>query len=105
MSINKNLNSNSNPPEKSFNVIISCSLSKDVTVYSNDYNCEELNNPFNAYVKHHYTILDLLNILSNIAKEKLNDNKKHLDYYVNKWKQILEDCKGWIVDEEIVEQQ
>ena len=105
MSINKNLNSNNNPPEKSFNVIISCSLSKDVTVYSNDYNCEELNNSFNAYVKHHYTILDLLNILSNIAKEKLNDNKKHLDYYVNKWKQILEDCKGWIVDEEIVEQQ
>ena len=104
MSINKNLNSNNNPPEKSFNVIISCSLSKDVTVYSNDYNCEELNNPFNVYVKHHYTISDLLNILSNIAKEKLNDNKKHLDYYVNKWKQILEDCKGWIVDEEIVEQ-
>ena len=65
----------------------------------------QLNNPFNTYVKHHYTISDLLNILSNIAKEKLNDNKKHLDYYVNKWKQILEDCKGWIVDEEIVEQQ
>ena len=101
MSINKN--SNNNPPEKSFNVTISCSLSKDVTVYSNDYNCEELNNPFNAYVKHHYTISNLLNILSNIAKEKLNE--KLNENYMNKWKQILEDCKGWIVDEEIVEQQ
>lgn len=99
MSINKSLNSNNNSSEKPFNVTISCSLSKDVTVYSNDYNCEELNNPFNAYVKHNYTISDLLNILSNIAKEKLNEN------YMNKWKQILEDCKGWIVDEEIVEQQ
>lgn len=103
MSINKNLNFNSNPPEKSFNVTISCSLSKDVTVYSNDYNCKELNNPFNAYVKHHYTISNLLNILSNIAKEKLNE--KLNENYMNKWNQILEDCKGWIVDEEIVEQQ
>ena len=101
MSINKN--SNNNPPEKSFNVTISCSLSKDVTIYSNDYNYEELNNPFNAYVKHHYTISNLLNILSNIAKEKLNE--KLNENYMNKWKQILEDCKGWIVDEEIVEQQ
>ena len=103
MSINKNLNSNSNPPEKLFNITISCSLSKDVTIYSNDYNYKELNNPFNAYVKHHYTIPDLLNILSNIAKEKLNE--KLNENYMNKWKQILEDCKGWIVDEEIVEQQ
>lgn len=103
MSINKSLNSNSNPPEKSFNLIISCSLSKDVTVYSNNYNCKELNNPFNAYIKHHYTIPDLLNILSNIAKEKLNE--KLNENYMNKWKQILEDCKSWIVDEEIVEQQ
>ena len=98
MSINKSLN---NTPEKPFNVVISCSLSKEVTIYSNDYNsdgdCKELNNPFNAYVKHNYTILELLDILSNIAKEKLNGD--------NKWKQILEDCKGWSVDEEIVEQQ
>ena len=101
MSINKS-NSNSTP-EKPFNVVISCSLSKEVTIYSNDYNsdgdCKELNNPFNAYVKHNYTILELLDILSNIAEEKLNSDKKH------KWKQILEDCKGWNVDEEIVEQQ
>ena len=101
MSINKN--SNNNPPEKSFNVTISYSLSKDVTIYSNDYNYEELNNPFNAYIKYHYTISNLLNILSNIAKEKLNE--KLNENYMNKWKQILEDCKGWIVDEEIVEQQ
>lgn len=103
MSINKS-NSNSTP-EKPFNVIISCSLSKDAIIYSNDYNsnedCKELNNPFNAYTKHNYTILKLLDILSNIAKEELNGNKKHL----YKWKQILEDCKGWSVDEEIVEQQ
>lgn len=129
MSINKSINSNSNYPimtqsqwdnapfnqedlpEKPFDIVISCSLSKDTTIYSSDYNpdgkygYEELNNPFNAYVKYNYTILDLLDILSNIAKEKLNDNKKHSNYYIHKWKQILEDCNGWNVDEEIVEQQ
>lgn len=95
------MNITNNTPEKPFNVVISCSLSKEITIHSNDYNsngsCKELNNPFNAYTKHNYTILELLDILSKVAEEKLNSD--------NKWKQILEDCKGWSVDEEIVEQQ
>lgn len=129
MSINESLNSNSNYPimtqsqwdnapfnqedlpEKPFDILISCSLSKDTTICSNNYNPDgkygnaELNNPVNAYMEHHYTILGLLDILSDIVKEKLKDNKNHSKYYLDKWNQILNDCSGWVVDDEIVEQQ
>lgn len=129
MSINESLNSNSNYPimtqsqwdnapfnqedlpEKQFEAFISCSLSKDITISSNDYNPngkygnEELNNPVNAYRENHYTILELLDILSDVAKMKLIDNKNHSKYYLDEWTQILNDCSGWVVDDEIVEQQ
>lgn len=98
-------------PKKQFEAYISCSLSKDITINSNDYNPdgkygnEELNNPISAYMENHYTILDLLDILSDIAKMKLIDNKNHSKYSLDTWNQILNDCSGWVVDDEIVEQQ
>lgn len=128
MRYNGSLNSNSNyppmsqsqwedapfnqedPPEKPFDIALSCSLSKDVTIYSNDYNpdgkygCEELYNPLEAYKEYNHTIPELLNILKDIAKEKLKDHENHTGFYIHKWKQIMEECEGWIVDEENAEQ-
>lgn len=99
-------------PEKLFDVTLSCSLSKDTSVYSNDYDpygnngAGELENPLEAYKRYNHTIPELLGILKKLSQEKLKD-KENEDYpasYTHKWKGIIEECNGWIVDEENAEQ-
>lgn len=94
------------PPDKLFDIVMSCSLSKELSVYSHDYDpygCNGaglLNNPTNAYSEHNYTIQELLGILKEVAKEKLTEKNNN----TYKWKQVLQDCEGWTVDEENAEQ-
>lgn len=92
-------------PEKLFDILVSCSLSKELSVYSEDYDpygCNGaglLDSPIEDYKKHHYTIQELLNILKEVATDKLAKKED-----TSKWKQILEDCDDWTVDEEVAEQ-
>lgn len=123
MSYNESLNSNSNYPlmsqsewdnapwnqenlpEKQFNIVISYTLSKEVSVASINYDPYGrsgdglLDTPIEDYNKQHYTIQELLGILKDIATKKLA-NKEN----INKWKQIIQDCEDWVVDEEVAEQ-
>lgn len=123
MSYNESLNSNSNYPlmsqsewdnapwnqenlpEKQFNIVISYTLSKEVSVASTNYDpygCsgeELLDTPIEDYNNQHYTIQELLGILKDIATKKLADKEN-----INKWKQIIQDCEDWVVDEEVAEQ-
>lgn len=93
------------PPEKLFDIIISCSLSKELSVYSHDYDPDGcsgaglLNSPIDNYRNHHYTIQELLGILKEVAMEKLTKKEN-----IHKWKQVIQDCNKWVVDEEVAEQ-
>lgn len=93
------------PPEKLFDILVSCSLSKELSVYSENYDpcgyngAGLLNSPIDDYKEHHYTIQELLSILKEVATEKLAKKED-----TSKWKQVLEDCNNWTVDEEVAEQ-
>ena len=93
------------PPEKLFDIMVSCSLSKELSVYSQNYDpygCNGaglLDSPIDDYKEHHYTIQELLGILKEVATEKLTKKEN-----TSKWKQVLEDCDDWTVDEEVAEQ-
>lgn len=93
------------PSEKLFDIMLSCSLSKELSVYSENYDpygCNgagSLDSPIDDYKDHHYTIQELLSILKEVATEKLTKKED-----TSKWKQVLEDCDGWTIDEEVAEQ-
>lgn len=97
-------------PEKLFDVTLSCSLSKDVSVFSDNYDpygnngAGELDDPLEAYKKHNHTVCELLDILKRLAEEKLKNNRNYSRGYINKWTHIIEECNGWTVDEENAEQ-
>ncbi len=93
------------PPEKLFDILVSFSISKELSVYSEDYDpygCNGaglLDSPIEDYKEHHYTIQELLSILKEVATEKLAKKED-----TSKWKLVLEDCDNWTVDEEVAEQ-
>lgn len=102
------------PPECEFNVAVSCSLSRDATVVSDDYDGGEkdedgnwipypLNNPNDAYNNQFKSIEEIIDFAEKAAQKFLKDK----DYSVKPsyaLKNIIESCKGWTVDEENVEQ-
>ena len=97
------------PPEKMFDVAVSCSLSKDAEIMSDDYDeygdngAGELNNPIEAYTDNEYTVEEILDFARQCAELMLT---KH-DYSIKSkygLKRMLDSCKGWSVDEENVEQ-
>jgi hypothetical protein len=97
------------PPEKLFDIVTSCTISKELSVWSDDYDpygnngAGELNEPYQAYRKNHHNIPELLNLLEKWAIEK----SKMYDCNSKKYKvlqSIIEDCRDWTVDEEVTEQ-
>lgn len=132
MSYNESLNPNSNyplmtqsqwdaapfnqedPPEADFNVAISCSLSREAKVTTDDYDGGEydedgiwcagdLNNPSEAYSENYKSIAEIINFAKECAKYLLaNKNYKVRPKYT--LKKFIDSCTGWTVDEENVEQ-
>lgn len=95
-------------PDHDFDVDVTVTLSNSTTVTTNDYMPdvdEEDGRVYqdtsdtdweNAYKKSCYTIPQMLEELKVLLEEKLADpncKKK------TKYKQMLEDCKGWTVEE------
>lgn len=127
MSYNESLNSNSNYPlmsqsewdnapwniedlpEKNFAITVSCSLSKDTEVTSNNYDetgfygAGSLNEPYNEYTRSEKTIKQIIDFAKEAAQYFLtnNDFKVRPKYTLKK---IADSCEGWTVDEENVEQ-
>ena len=96
-------------PDQEFEVTISQTLSKTVTVTTQDYNPvfdDEIGmyadtsdtHWHDVYEKQHYKIQDLLKALVNYVTEDLK-NPELDSVKKNLLKGILEDCEGWIEDE------
>lgn len=96
------------PPEKDFDIAVSCSLSKDTTITTDDYDVigDDYfvpNNALDDYSKEEYTIKDILNFAKHCAEYMLN---KH-DYSIKDKRQLktmIDSCQGWTIDEENAEQ-
>lgn len=132
MSYNESLNPNSNYPlmtqsqwdsspmaqedypERDFDVTISCSLSRDARVTSDDYDGGEydedgywcagdLNNPYEAYSESYKSISEIIDFAKECAEYFLaNKNYKVRPKYT--LKKFIDSCQGWTIDEENVEQ-
>lgn len=98
------------PPEKTFNLAISCSLSKDVQVDTDDYgygarsdDAPVINNPWNEYTYSEKTIEEILVFAKECAQYFLS----HQDYKVKPkytLMKLAKSCEGWTIDEENAEQ-
>lgn len=92
------------PPEKSFDVTVSCSLSKDTNITSTDYDYDnELNNPWGDYTTSEYTPSEIIEFAKQCAKYMLSkeDFKVKSKYGLKK---MIDSCTGWNTDEENIEQ-
>lgn len=132
MSYNESLNPNSNyplmtqsqwdsapfnqedPPEREFNIAVSCSLSKETTVTTDDYEGGEydedgywcagdLNNSWNAYTDSEYTVGQIIDFAKHCAEYML-ENKDFSLKSKHGLKKMIDSCQGWTVDEENAEQ-
>lgn len=93
------------PPEKEFDILISCIISKDTNIVTNNYQDDDtLKEPWTDFTNSEYTIKDIIEFAKKCAEFMLN--KK--DYSIkSKYEldRMIKSCTGWDVDEEIVEQQ
>ena len=97
------------PPEKTFDIAVSCSLSKDTEVTSDNYNetgfygAGSLNEPWVEYTDNEYTVEQIIDFAKQCAELML---AKH-DYSIkSKWglRRMIDSCTGWNTDEENAEQ-
>lgn len=92
------------PEEKEFNLAVSCSLSKDTSVVSCNYDEDgNLEDPVEEYNMDHYPIEAIIGFAEEAAKYMI----AHEDYtmaHKYQLKRYIESCKGWTVDEFNVEQ-
>lgn len=92
------------PPEKSFNVAVSCSLSKDVEVTSTYYGLDDaLECPWDDYATSEYTPSEIIEFAKQCAEYMLSnrDFKVKSKYGLKK---MVVSCTGWNTDEENAEQ-
>ena len=97
------------PPEKTFDITISYSLSKDIEVTSDNYDetgfngAGLLNEPWAEYTDNEYTVEQIIDFAKQCAELMLTKQ----DYSIKSkrgLKIMLDSCKGWTVDEENAEQ-
>lgn len=127
MSYNESLRSNSNYPamsqsqwdsapwnepvipDKTFDVLISQTLSKNTEVTTNDYTprFDEEDGPYadtedtdfeSAYMEEHMTPLQLIEKFKEFLTKHLPDPVVDLAEY-KKWKKLISECDGWVEDE------
>ena len=93
-------------PDLDFDVTMSQSLSKNVTICTDRYNVDDLNETewSKIYSEEHYTPLQLIQMYKEKLKEQLESWEGMEDLFVGK-KQIqrieylIEECEGWTDDE------
>lgn len=93
-------------PDLDFDLTVSQSLSKNVTICTDRYNVDDLNETewSKIYSEEHYTPLQLIQMYKEKLKEQLESWEGMEDLFVGK-KQIqriehlIEECEGWIDDE------
>ena len=127
MSYNESLRSNSNyptmsqsqwdsapwnepvVPNKTFDVLISQTLSKNTEVTTDDYNprFDEEDGPYadtedtnfeSAYMEEHMTPLQLIEKFKEFLTKHLPDPVVDIAEY-KKWKKLISECDGWVEDE------
>lgn len=96
------------PPEKDFNIAVSCSLSKDTTITTDDYdgideNSIVPNEIWNTYTEQEYTVDEIIDFARHCAEYMLNKKDFGLKSKYG-LKQVIDSCNGWVVDEENAEQ-
>lgn len=97
-------------PEKNFAITVSCSLSKDTEVVSNNYDetgfygAGSLNEPWNAYTDNEDTVEKIIEFAKKCAEFMLN-KKNYSIKSKYELSRMIRSCSGWNVDEEIAEQQ
>ena len=99
--------------EREVQVTVSQTLSKDVSIFTDNYRVEPDEDGLHSYVmedvnlkdlykEQHYTIPQLLKILKKDYKHRLANitDPKKAAYY----QEIIEECENWVVDDfEVVE--
>ena len=93
-------------PDLDFDLTVSQSLSKNVTICTDRYNVDDLNETewSKIYSEEHYTPLQLIQMYKEKLKEQLESWEGMEDLFVGK-KQIqriehlIEECEGWNDDE------
>ena len=96
-------------PNKDFDLTVSQSLSKDITVCTDRYNLDDIKDTEwgGIYSEEHYTPLQLIQMYKNKLKEQLESWEGMEDLFAGK-KQIrmiehlIEECEGWTNDETVV---
>lgn len=97
------------PAEKEFNIAVSCSLSKDTRVISDEYSCYgyddplTLDEPYTAYAAAEYTVEQIIEFSRRCAEYMLTKHNYDL-LSKDSLKEMLDSCQGWTVDEENAEQ-
>jgi hypothetical protein len=91
-------------PEKLFGITVSCNLSKDVGITSIDYDSDDkLNCPWNDYAASEYTPSEIIEFAKQCAEYMLSNKdfkiKSNYDF-----KNMIDSCTGWNIDEENAEQ-
>lgn len=97
------------PPEKTFNVSVSYSISRDVDVTTTEYDEEgcngagEMYNPLEAYSDSYKSIEEIITFAKDSAAYFLANHNNALG---NKFflHNMLDSCEGWVVDEGNAEQ-
>ena len=96
-------------PDLDFDLTVSQSLSKNVTICTDRYNVDDLNETewSKIYSEEHYTPLQLIQMYKEKLKEQLESWEGMEDLFVGK-KQIqriehlIEECECWTDDETVV---
>ena len=103
----------SNDYEREFQVTVSQTLSKDVSVFTDNYKIEPDEDGLHSYIiedvslrdlytEQHYTIPQLLKILKKECEYRMRNvqNPKKAAHY----QKLIEECENWVVDDfEVVE--
>lgn len=104
-------------PEHKFNVTVCQTLSKNVTVATRDYHCEEDGEDVcyntedtdwnEAYKETHETVESLLAQFKEMLEEKIEECENFESYNksrISRLKHLAEECSNWCVNEfEVVE--
>lgn len=96
-------------PDKTFDVLISQTLSKDTEVTTDDYTprFDKEDGPYadtedtnfeSAYMEEHMTPLQLIEKFKEFLTKHLPDPIVDLAEY-KKWKKLISECEGWTEDE------
>lgn len=92
------------PPERTFSIAVSCSMSKDVDVTTSNYDGDDqVEEPWNEYTATEKTPSEVFEFAKEAAEYMLshNDFKVRPKYTLKK---IIDSCQGWNIDEENAEQ-